>query len=348
MNIDEPFELSVDEEGHGQRIDQWLALRIDGLSRSRIQSLIVDQEILVDGLPIKSNHRLKKGESVQVNLPPPEEAEPQPEDIPLDIVYEDQDVIVVNKAAGMVVHPAPGHSAGTLVNALLFHCKDLSGIGGVKRPGIVHRLDADTTGLMVVAKNDVAHKALSEAMERREISRKYLAVIAGAPKESSGIIDAPIGRSRNERTKMAIDPRHGRAAITHWQVVKWGHGVSLLKLKLETGRTHQIRVHLASRMMPVLGDRVYGWTKKREMELIPHHETALIQAVSRVERQMLHATKLQFRHPSADRNMIFEAPVPPDMAVLIDAITPLTSQQEMEDQAQRRQLDTDDFDAIGN
>ena len=336
MALQEPFELSASKEDAGQRLDAWLSAQITDFSRNRIQTLIHQGAILVDGFPAKPNHRMKASDSVQVRLPVPEEPEPKPEDIPLDVVYEDEAIIVVNKSAGMVTHPAIGHSTGTLVNALLHHCTDLSGIGGVKRPGIIHRLDAETTGLLVIAKNDAAHRVLAEAMEKREISRRYIAVVAGVPKEKSGTIDMPIGRSRTERTKMAIDTRHGRRAVTHWEVMKWGPGISVLQLKLETGRTHQIRVHLASRMMPLIGDRVYGWTAKREMELIPRRENLLIQSVSHVKRQMLHAAELELLHPMTGTAMHFKAALPEDMQTLIDAIPAQMTQQELERASEER------------
>jgi len=315
-------------------LDQWLTNRLPDLSRSRIQALIRDGAVLVDGVAARANHKVRRGQTVSIELPPPAEPEPLPEAIPLDVVFEDSDIIVVNKPAGMVTHPAPGHSGGTLVNALLHHCQDLSGIGGVKRPGIVHRLDADTTGLLVAAKNDAAHQALASAMEAREISREYVAVIAGSPKESSGAIDAPIGRSRNDRTRMSINGVAARRAVTHWEVEIWGEGISVLRVRLETGRTHQIRVHLASRMMPVIGDRVYGWTTKREMELIPHRDATLIQALSRVERQMLHARTLRLRHPRTGQPLELHAPIPADMAALTMAITPVPTQRQLEQQAE--------------
>lgn len=333
----EEIALTASADDAGQRLDAWLSAQLPELSRSRIQSLIRDGHVMLGDRPAKANIKMKTGQKVLVCIPPPEVPEPQPEDLPLEIVYEDEDIVVVNKAVGMVTHPAPGHSGGTLVNALLHHCKDLSGIGGVKRPGIVHRLDADTSGLLVVAKNDAAHKALSEAMERREISRHYIAVIVGSPREASGSIEAPIGRSRTDRTKMAIDHKSGRHAVTHWEIMVWGHGLSVLKLRLETGRTHQIRVHLASRTMPVVGDRVYGWTRKRELELIPHRHTSLIQAVSRVERQLLHAAELHLLHPRTARPLRFESSPPEDMRAVIEAIVPLASQADMEREADKRQ-----------
>lgn len=332
----EPFELTAESADVGQRLDAWLAAQITALSRNRIQALIEQGAVLVEGQPVKARHRLHLGEHIVVIPPPPEEPEPKPEPIPLDVVFEDKDIIVVNKQAGLVTHPAPGHSGGTLVNALLYHCHDLSGIGGVKRPGIVHRLDADTSGLLVAAKNDEAHRVLAEAMERREISRRYIAVVAAYPRERSGTIDAPIGRSRSDRKKMAIDERNGRAAITHWEVLKWGPGISVMRLKLETGRTHQIRVHLAAHMMPIIGDAVYGWSRKRELELIQRKETYLIQVLSHIQRQMLHATELELLHPRSGERMKFSAPPPPDLAELIKAIPAQLTHKEVEHEAEQR------------
>jgi 23S rRNA pseudouridine1911/1915/1917 synthase len=321
----------------GRRLDAWLAEQVEGLSRSRIHDLILSGAALVDGHAAKPKHKVAAGERIEIEIPPPEDAVPEPEAIALDVVFEDESLIVINKAAGMVVHPAPGHSSGTLVNALLHHCQDLSGIGGVRRPGIVHRLDQDTSGLLVAAKNDAAHQALSGAMARRDISREYLAVVMGAPKHSSGTVDAPVGRSRTERVKMAIDPKRGRAAVTHWEVDRWGLGLTALKVRLETGRTHQIRVHLASIGIPVAGDRVYGWTAKREKESIPHEASRLIQALSRVDRQQLHAARLSFPHPSNGELMEFSAPCPEDMQALLDAIPPVATKEELIRDAERKE-----------
>ena len=300
-----------------------------------MQTLIRSGAVRVDEQTAKPNHRLASGECVRLQMPPVEEPRPKPEAIPLDIVYEDEFVIVVNKPPGMVVHPAPGHSGGTLVNALLYHCRGLSGIGGERRPGIVHRLDRDTSGLLVVAKNDAAHQALSESLACREAARRYLAIVAGAPPERCGRIEAPVGRSRTDRTKMAIDPKRGRPAVTHWEVERWGPGITVLRLRLDTGRTHQIRVHLASRRMPVIGDRVYGWTSKREIELVPHAQGRLIQALSRVQRHQLHASHLEFPHPADRRPMQFEAPPPPDMRALLDAIPALPTREDLERESSR-------------
>lgn len=312
----------VSADAADQRLDVWLAGRMADFSRSRIQALIRSGAVAVDGGLAKPNLRLAGGECVEIAVPEPEDPAPRPQEIPLRIVYEDEYAIVIDKPAGMVTHPAPGHSDDTLVNALLHHCRDLSGIGGVRRPGIVHRLDRDTSGLLVAAKNDSAHRALSDAIKRRDVSRRYAALVSGRPSASRGIVDAPIGRSRADRLKMAIDEERGRAARTRWQVERWGPGICLLRVQLETGRTHQIRVHLARIGMPVIGDRVYGLPKKREIERVPHAASAIVQAISRVERQMLHAWALEFPHPADGRLMRFEAPLPADMRVLADLLEP--------------------------
>ncbi|MCX7017349.1 MAG: RluA family pseudouridine synthase [Candidatus Sumerlaeota bacterium] len=316
----EPLSFPVPPDARGMRVDAWIAARVAGLSRSRAQALLEAGEARVDGLKVKPSHRLSPGELVEVRIPPPEEPTPQAEAIPLDVVYEDESLIVINKPAGLVTHPAPGHSGGTLVNALLHRCQDLSGVGGVKRPGIVHRLDRDTSGLLVVAKNDAAHQALAGALARREMTRRYLAIVSGAPREAAGRIEAPIGRSRADRTRMAVDVNDGRPAVTCWEVERWGPGVAVLRLKLETGRTHQIRVHLALKGLPIIGDRIYGLPVKREIEKVPHSESRLIQALAHVQRQMLHAARLEFPHPVSAKTMQFDAPPPEDMRVVLEAI----------------------------
>ena len=274
--------LSIIAEESGERIDALLARTIEDLSRSAAQRLIEQGAVLIEGRAVQKNTRCQAGDRITVTMPTTEEIDLVPQDLPLDVMYEDDDLIVVNKARGMVVHPAPGHPDGTLVNALLWHCGDsLSGIGGEKRPGIVHRIDKDTSGLLIVAKNDFAHQALSAQLADRSLSRVYEAVVRGRLREESGIIDRPIGRHPTDRKRMAIVERTGRPAVTHWGVLTRYNGYTQIRCRLETGRTHQIRVHMASIGHPLLGDGVYG---------APSPEKGL-------EGQCLHARELKFVHP---------------------------------------------------
>lgn len=296
-------------DGAGTRFDAWLARRCSpGLSRSRLQALMADGRVLVDGAPASARSRPAAGQVVEIRLPPPAPAAPLPEDIPLDVLYEDGDVVVVNKRPGVVVHPAAGHAGGTLVNALLHHCGDLRAIGGTIRPGIVHRLDKDTSGVMVVAKNEAALNALAGEFKDRVTRKTYLALVHHAPAAASGTITAAIGRDPRDRKRMAADPPRGRPAVTHWEVAGRFGGLALLRVRIETGRTHQIRVHLASAGMPVVGDQAYG---SRRMDMtVPDCP----------RRQMLHAAELAFRHPADGREMVFSAPPPDDMAALLEAL----------------------------
>ena len=274
--------LSIIAEESGERIDALLARTIEDLSRSAAQRLIEQGAVLIEGRAVQKNTRCQAGDRITVTMPTTEEIDLVPQDLPLDVMYEDDDLIVVNKARGMVVHPAPGHPDRTLVNALLWHCGDsLSGIGGEKRPGIVHRIDKDTSGLLIVAKNDFAHQALSAQLADRSLSRVYEAVVRGRLREESGIIDRPIGRHPTDRKRMAIVERTGRPAVTHWEVLTRYNGYTQIRCRLETGRTHQIRVHMASIGHPRLGDGVYG---------APSPEKGL-------EGQCLHARELKFVHP---------------------------------------------------
>ena len=252
----------------GPRIDAWLPQAVPGLTRSAAQRMLENGEITLNGLPVKKNHKLTAGEEFTVVLNDAVEIPILPQDIPLDVVFEDDDVIVVNKPRGMVVHPAPGHPMGTLVNALLYHCGDsLSGVGGEKRPGIVHRIDKDTSGLIIAAKNDAAHLALSAQLADRSLSRVYEAVVVGSFREDVGTVDAPIGRHPNERKKMAVTSQNSRPAVTHWEVLARYRGYTHLRCRLETGRTHQIRVHMAHIGHPLLGDEVYGHARLPEKGL---------------------------------------------------------------------------------
>jgi 23S rRNA pseudouridine1911/1915/1917 synthase len=300
-------------EEKADRLDRFLADRT-GMSRSRIVALIRDGRVRVDGRPGKKSEDLSPGQVVEVDVPPPEALEARPQDIPLDVVYEDEALLVVNKAAGLVVHPAPGHPDGTLVNALLFRVRDLSGIGGKLRPGIVHRLDRDTSGLMVVAKGDEAHVALSNSIRRREVRRVYRAVAWGHLTGSPVTVDAPIGRDPRNRKRMAV-VEGGRRAVTRIRVRETWRMAELLDVSLKTGRTHQIRVHLAHLGHPVVGDEVYGSGWERGMSG-PGQGWAR-ELARRAGRQLLHASDLAFRHPLTGEEMFFRAPVPGDFGAVI-------------------------------
>ena len=287
-----------------------MAAHLD-LSRTRVQALVEDGLVLLNGQPARKSERLDVGQQIEVRVPAPEPLTLEPEDIPLDVFFEDGSVLVVNKAAGMVVHPGRGHSTGTLVNALLAHATDLSGIGGKLRPGIVHRLDKDTSGLLVVAKTDAAHHALSEALQRREIKRLYQAASWGHLSESPLEVEAPVGRDPANRRRMAV-VQGGRRAVTHFRVAEHWPGAELLEVALETGRTHQIRVHLSHIGHPVVGDAVYGVGWERGMSGKAHRWAQLLN--KRVPRQFLHAWRLSFRHPVSEETLRFEAPLPEDLS----------------------------------
>ena len=293
-------ELTAATEHAGVRLDAFLSA--DGaLTRSQAARLIAEGRVRVNGKPAAKSARLSGGETVTVDVPQLRETALPPQDIPLDVVYEDDDVIVVNKPTGLVVHPAPGHPDGTLVNALLHHCGDsLSGIGGEKRPGIVHRIDRDTSGLIIAAKNDAAHLALSAQLKDHSLSRTYECLVTGNMKQDSGTVDAPIGRSSADRKKMAVVPT-GRRAVTHWEVVARYPGVTHLRCRLETGRTHQIRVHMAYIGHPILGDTVYGAKKP----------------VPGLTGQCLHATGLRFVHPRTGDPVALHCPLPPEITAML-------------------------------
>ena len=307
LEEDIPQTLIVPAEAKGERLDQYLSAQLEGVSRSRLQDLIAEGLVTVNGKPTKPGLKLRGGESLDVTIPPPEEMSLAPEAIPLDVIYEESDLLVVNKPQGMATHPAPGTLSGTLVNALLAHCVDLSGIGGVTRPGIVHRLDKDTSGLLVVAKNDLAHQGLSAQIAAKTAQRQYLAVIMGTMPHPEGTIDAPIGRHPTQRIKMAI-VEGGRHAVTHWRVLEEFHvpgrpPASLVELTLETGRTHQIRVHLAHYNRPIVGDPVYAPPSPYPVKLAG---------------QALHAFRLSFNHPRDGRRLTFEAPPPETFQKLLN------------------------------
>ena len=296
-------ELTAATEHAGIRLDAFLSA--DGaLTRSQAARLIAEGRVRVNGRPAAKSARLSGGETVTVDVPAPRETALTPQDIPLDVVYEDDVVVVVNKPTGLVVHPAPGHPDGTLVNALLHHCGDsLSGIGGEKRPGIVHRIDRDTSGLIIAAKNDAAHLALSAQLKDHSLSRTYECLVNGNMKQDSGTVDAPIDRNPSDRKKMAVVPT-GRRAVTHWEVVARYPGVTHLRCRLETGRTHQIRVHMAYIGHPILGDTVYGAKKP----------------VPGLTGQCLHATGLRFVHPRTGEPVELRCPLPPEFTAMLQKL----------------------------
>lgn len=321
LNGGTSFEATATEADAGQRLDRLIAARLPELTRSRAKALIEAGRVSLGGATISEpSYRVKPGQTFAIIVPEPEPAFPLAQNIPLDIVYEDADVIVVNKPAGLVVHPAEGNPDGTLVNALLAHCgPSLSGIGGVRRPGIVHRLDKDTTGLMVAAKNDAAHQALAAALEARRIERVYQALVWGVPSPREGEIAGNIGRHPVDRKRMAVVTRGGRAALTRYRVLRpVGPVASLVECRLATGRTHQIRVHLASIGHPVVGDPLYGRaTAARLRRLAP----AARAAVEGFGRQALHAQRLAFVHPRTGEALSWSVPLPTDMAELIRSMS---------------------------
>ncbi|WP_405726250.1 RluA family pseudouridine synthase [Anaerotignum sp.] len=299
------FTFAAEKEDVGTRIDVFLADNMEDLSRSGVQKLIDEGMITLNGGKTKANYKLREKDIIDVTVPEVKEVEILPEDIPLDILYEDSDVIVVNKPQGMVVHPAPGHTSGTLVNALMFHCgDDLSGINGEKRPGIVHRIDKDTSGVLMIAKNDMAHQSLAAQLAEHSITRKYNAVVYNGFNEDEGTVDQPIGRNPQDRKKMAVTQKHSRHAVTHYRVIERMEKFTLIEAQLETGRTHQIRVHMTYIGHPLLGDPVYG-PKKQPISL---------------EGQALHARVLGFIHPRTGEYMEFEAPLPPYFEALLERL----------------------------
>ena len=288
-------EIFITEELAGDRIDKFLSEQCEELSRSFIQKLLKSGEVFVGQKPVKASYKVSEGDVITFEVPEAVEPEIVAEDIPLDIVYEDHDVILVNKPKGMVVHPAAGHYSGTLVNALMFNCKDdLSGINGVLRPGIVHRIDMDTTGVLIACKNDLAHNSIAEQLKEHSITRRYQAIVHGVLKQDEGTVDAPIGRHPQDRKKMCINQQNGKHAVTHYKVLKRFDKFTHIECRLETGRTHQIRVHMASLGHPLLGDAVYGPAKS------PH----------KLQGQTLHAGILGFVHPRTGEYMEYSAPLP--------------------------------------
>ena len=297
--------LTVNPEESGARIDKYLAEQLPDITRSYLQKLLKDGSVQMNGKPVKASTKTASGAVIELTIPKPEEPEILPEEIPLDILYEDSDVILINKPKDMVVHPAAGHYTGTLVNALMYHCKgDLSGINGVLRPGIVHRIDKDTTGVLIVCKNDKAHNALAEQLKEHSITRKYRAIVCGNLKEDEGTVDAPLGRHPQDRKKMAIVRTGGKRAVTHYRVLERFGNYTYIECQLETGRTHQIRVHMASLGHPLLGDEVYGRVK----------------SPFKLEGQTLHAMVLGFIHPTTGEYMEFEAPLPEYFEKLLEKL----------------------------
>ncbi|ABY93103.1 RluA family pseudouridine synthase [Thermoanaerobacter sp. X514] len=302
MNIVDKIVLQGEKEDEGKRIDVFLAAELD-YTRSYIKKLIVDELVFVNGKTVKPSYKVKENDEVVVNIPEAEKIDVLPENIPLDILYEDDDIIVINKPQGMVVHPAPGNYSGTLVNALLYHCKNLSGINGILRPGIVHRLDKDTSGVMVVAKNDKAHISLSNQIKERSVFKKYVAIVEGVIKDEEGKIEAPIGRHPVDRKKMAVI-EDGRYALTLYKVLERFKENTLVEAVIKTGRTHQIRVHMAYIGHPIVGDHVYGFKRQK----------------FKLEGQALHSSVLGFMHPTKGVYMEFEAPLPEYFKKLIEIL----------------------------
>ena len=295
------YEFKVDSDSSRERLDIFLSVQQTEISRSRLKKLIVEGRVTVNGVEQRAGYKVRAGDRIMIQVPSLVGLDTSPEAIPLNIIFEDEYLIALDKPVGMVVHPAPGHSSGTLVNALLYHCNDLSGIGGVERPGIVHRLDKDTSGLVIAAKTESAHKNLARQFKKREIRKEYLAIVKGNVKKDKGSIHASIGRHKVHRKKMDTRALNGREAQTEYEGVHRSAGWSYLRLWPKTGRTHQIRVHLASIHHPIIGDKLYGGKST-------HHK---------MDRQALHAHRLELKHPITGSNLSFCAPLPPDMVVFL-------------------------------
>ncbi|KQL39505.1 pseudouridine synthase [Bacillus sp. FJAT-25509] len=297
------FAFTVQEDQHLERIDTFIATQNDEWSRSQVQAWLKEDFVLVNGEKIKRNYKVKQGDEISVSVPDPKPLEVKLENIPLEVYYEDADVIVVNKPRGMVVHPALGHETGTLVNALMYHCKDLSGINGVLRPGIVHRIDKDTSGLLMVAKNDVAHEKLAEQLRQKTSVRKYIAIVHGVIPHEEGTIDAPIGRDKNDRQSMTVTEDNSKEAVTHFRVLDRFDEFTLVECQLETGRTHQIRVHMKYIGYPLAGDPKYGPRKTLD-----------------IDGQALHAAVLGFKHPRTNEYLEFSSPIPKVLENIIEQL----------------------------
>ncbi|MBQ8164535.1 MAG: RluA family pseudouridine synthase [Clostridia bacterium] len=308
--------ITVEKDDEGKRIDAYITAAVPGnidtdedsedfpeLSRSAVQKLIENGEVSLNGKAVKSNYKVRCGDLISVVYTEPKEPDVLAENIPLDIIYEDKDVVVINKPRGMVVHPAPGNYSGTLVNALMYHCGELSDINGVKRPGIVHRIDKDTTGLLVVAKNNKAHHSLAEQLKVHDVARTYYAIVEGVIKENTGTVDAPVGRHPTDRKKMCVNIKNGKSAVTHFKVLERFEKCTFVECRLETGRTHQIRVHMSYIGHPVTGDPVYGIKNPRGMT-----------------GQALHAGRIEFSHPATEEKVSFSAPLPDDFESLLSKL----------------------------
>ncbi len=311
-------EILIPPKKEKERLDVFLTREIGHFSRAFFQRLIEEDKVLVNERPQKASYLVAPGDRIEVLIPPPKKYDVLPEDIPLDIVYEDAHLIVINKPPGLVVHPAIGHFTGTLVNALLFHCRDLSGIGGELRPGIVHRLDKDTSGLLVAAKDDFTHRKLSEQFSNRTIEREYWALVWGVPSPRSGRIETQIGRSPTNRKKMAVVEEGGKLAVTTYETQERLFLLSLVKLKLGTGRTHQIRVHMAHIGYPVFGDSTYGGRNRRLGALTAAERKIAARYLEMLPRQALHARTLGFEHPHTHEHLRFESDLPEDMTALLE------------------------------
>jgi 23S rRNA pseudouridine1911/1915/1917 synthase len=312
MQSSETRHFQVNREQAGMRLDHYLSALLPAFSRAHIQRLIREGRVTLGSKTVRPSTVVRGGDELSLEIPPAAPSAPEPQDLPIDVLYEDTDIIVVDKPAGMVVHPAAGHAAGTLVNALLHRVEDLSGIGGEKRPGIVHRLDRGTSGVMVVAKHDAAHASLARQFHDREIEKEYVALVWGTV-QAGRRIDAPIGRDPNQRQRMSTRARRARAAVTRVTAARHFKGLSLLRVAIATGRTHQIRVHLSSIGHPVVGDVTYGGVRR--------HLPGDLRPLARLERPFLHAARLAFAHPSDGRRVEFTAPIAPDLNAVLEALT---------------------------
>ena len=322
MVVNGTFTILVDESDQDRRLDAVVAAHLPACSRSLAANLIANHKILVDNQPKKPGYRVRSGQEIIGRIPAPEPVECQPEPIPLDILYQDRHIVALNKPAGLIVHPAPGYRRGTLVNALLYHCPDLGGIGGEIRPGIVHRLDKDTSGTMVVAKNAQALEILAQQFKTRTVRKKYLALVYGDLKNDEGTINLPIGRHPVHRKQMSTTTRKGRSAETSWRVREKFKAITLLELTLKTGRTHQIRVHCTALGHPIVGDQVYRsrkWLKDID-RLFSGESSSMVAQLKAVPRQMLHAWRLRLTHPYTGEVMTFESPIPTDMETVIEKL----------------------------
>ncbi|MBI3950789.1 MAG: RluA family pseudouridine synthase [Acidobacteria bacterium] len=308
--------FTASEKDAGRRLDRFLASVLTELSRSRIQQLILEANVFVNGQKVKPSYKIKPGDRLEVEIPSPPASQFSPEAIPLDIIYEDEDLIVINKPAGLVVHPGAGVGSGTLANALAYHFKQLSRVSSSARPGIVHRLDKDTSGLLVVAKSDEGHEKLAAQWRRREVEKTYIGLVYGIPTPAQGRIEAPVGRHPTQRIKMAVRPESkGRQALTLYQVIETFADAALLELQLRTGRTHQIRVHLAHIHHPIVGDDVYGGGYKTKIK-----DLVVRDAINQLGRHFLHAAKLRFQHPRTRLMMEFQSELPPELQPLLDLL----------------------------